>query len=72
MNVALGISLEGYPYPCDIRILKTQIQNLDVQLHFQECLPDVVPNGETIVLLHGNIHVIGFSCVRLTFFFSGL
>lgn len=50
---ALGIALEGYPYPAPVRFLPLTLQGQDVRMAYMDVAPTGKPNGRAVLLLHG-------------------
>jgi pimeloyl-ACP methyl ester carboxylesterase len=50
---ALGIALEGYPYPHPVRFLPLTFQGQDVRMAYMDVAPTGKPNGRSVLLLHG-------------------
>ncbi|OJT21651.1 alpha/beta hydrolase [Archangium sp. Cb G35] len=50
---ALGIAMEGYPYPAPVQYLPLTIQGQDVRMAYMDVPPSGKANGRTVVLLHG-------------------
>jgi pimeloyl-ACP methyl ester carboxylesterase len=50
---ALGIALEGYPYPYPVRYLDFEIEGQDVRMAYMDVRPTARPNGHSVVLMHG-------------------
>lgn len=49
----LGIALEGYAYPYDVRFLALMVDHHPVRLAYMDVAPTGVPNGRTVLLFHG-------------------
>jgi pimeloyl-ACP methyl ester carboxylesterase len=49
----LGIGLEEVAYPYPVHFLDLTIEGQLLRMAYMDVLPDVAPNGKTIVLLHG-------------------
>ncbi len=50
---ALGIAMEGYPYPHPVRFLPLSLQGQDVRMAYMDVAPTGKPNGRAVLLLHG-------------------
>lgn len=50
---ALGIALEGWPYPFPVRFLPLAIDRQDVRMAYMDVPPSAAPNGRCALLLHG-------------------
>ena len=50
---ALGIALEGYPYPYPVTFLPVTVEGQDTRLAYMDVPPAGAPNGRTVMLLHG-------------------
>ncbi|MCY1079321.1 alpha/beta fold hydrolase [Archangium lansingense] len=50
---ALGIAMEGYPYPAPVQFLPLTIQGQDVRMAYMDVPPAGKSNGRTVLLLHG-------------------
>jgi pimeloyl-ACP methyl ester carboxylesterase len=50
---AMGIALEGFPYPYPVHFMPITIQGEDLRLAYMDAPPVGPPNGRTVVLLHG-------------------
>ena len=50
---ALGIGLEGYPYPYPVKFLSLRIESQDLRMAYMDVPPKGQPNGRTVVLMHG-------------------
>jgi pimeloyl-ACP methyl ester carboxylesterase len=50
---ALGIALEGYPYPHAVRYLPLTSDGEDLRMAYMDVPPAAKPNGRTVLLLHG-------------------
>ena len=50
---AIGIALEGFPYPYPVHFLPLSANGEDLRLAYIDAPPLGTPNGRTIVLLHG-------------------
>ena len=50
---AMGIALEGFPYPYPVHFMPITIQGEDLRLAYMDAPPIGPPNGRTVVLLHG-------------------
>src|SRR5271170_1714673 len=49
----LGISLEGWPYPYQVRFMPLEIHGQKLRMAFMDVPPSGTSNGRTVVLLHG-------------------
>jgi pimeloyl-ACP methyl ester carboxylesterase len=50
---AMGIALEGFPYPYPVHFMPITLQGEDLRLAYMVAPPGGPPNGRTVVLLHG-------------------
>jgi pimeloyl-ACP methyl ester carboxylesterase len=50
---AMGIGLEGFPYPCPVHFMAVTLEGEDLRLAYMDAPPVGAPNGRTVVLLHG-------------------
>src|SRR5271166_5910537 len=50
---AMGIALEGFPYPYPVHFLPLTLEGEDLRLAYMDVAPLGLPNGRTAVLLHG-------------------
>src|SRR5579863_9061971 len=50
---AMGIALEGFPYPDPVHFLPLTLEGEDLRLAYMDVAPPGAPTGRTIVLLHG-------------------
>src|SRR6202042_3793021 len=50
---AMGIALEGFPYPYPVHFMPITIQGEDLRLAYMDAPPVGPTNGRTVVLLHG-------------------
>jgi pimeloyl-ACP methyl ester carboxylesterase len=50
---AMGIALEGFPYPYPVHFMPLTLEGEDLRLAYMDALPVVPSNGRTVVLLHG-------------------
>jgi pimeloyl-ACP methyl ester carboxylesterase len=50
---AMGIGLEGFPYPYPVHFMAVALQGEDLRLAYMDAPPVGPPNGRTVVLLHG-------------------
>jgi pimeloyl-ACP methyl ester carboxylesterase len=50
---AMGIALEGFPYPYPVRFMPLTLQGEDLRLAYMDVAPVGSSNGRTVVLLHG-------------------
>lgn len=50
---ALGISLEGWPYPHPLHFLSLAMEGQPVRMAYMDVPPSAPPNGRTALLLHG-------------------
>ena len=50
---AMGIALEGFPYPYPVHFMPLTLQGEDLRLAYMDVAPVGSSNGRTIVLLHG-------------------
>jgi pimeloyl-ACP methyl ester carboxylesterase len=50
---ALGIALEGYPYPYPARFMPITLGGEELRLAYMDAPPIGAPNGRTVLLLHG-------------------
>jgi len=48
----LGTALENWPYPYPVQMLQFELEGRPVRMAYMDVRPEV-PNGQTIVLLHG-------------------
>jgi pimeloyl-ACP methyl ester carboxylesterase len=51
--VALGIGLEGWPYPYPVRFMPFEVGGQRLRMAFMDVAPASTPNGRVVVLLHG-------------------
>ncbi len=49
----LGIAMESYEYPHPVQFMLFTIEEQDVRMAFMDVSPTGVPNGATVVLVHG-------------------
>jgi pimeloyl-ACP methyl ester carboxylesterase len=49
----LGIALEGWPYPYQVRFMPLEIHGQKLRMAFMDVPPSGAANGRTVVLLHG-------------------
>ena len=49
----LGIALESWPYPHPGRVLPLELDGEPVRMAYMDVPPKAVPNGRTVLLLHG-------------------
>jgi pimeloyl-ACP methyl ester carboxylesterase len=49
----LGIALEGWPYPYQVRFMPLEIHGQKLRMAFMDVPPSGTANGRTVVLLHG-------------------
>jgi pimeloyl-ACP methyl ester carboxylesterase len=49
----LGIAMENYDYPYEVKYMPLDIEGQDVRMAFMDVQPDVNPNGKTVLLFHG-------------------
>jgi pimeloyl-ACP methyl ester carboxylesterase len=50
---AMGIALEGFPYPYPVHFMPMTLEGEDLRLAYMDAPPVGSPNGRTVVLLHG-------------------
>lgn len=50
---AMGIALEGFPYPYPVHFMPIILQGEDLRLAYMDAPPVGPSNGQTVVLLHG-------------------
>jgi pimeloyl-ACP methyl ester carboxylesterase len=50
---AMGIALEGFPYPYPVHFMPLTLQGEDLRLAYMDAPPVGSSNGRTVVLLHG-------------------
>src|ERR1700760_50219 len=50
---AMGIGLEGFPYPYPVHFMPITFQGEDLRLAYMDVAPIGSSNGRTVVLLHG-------------------
>jgi pimeloyl-ACP methyl ester carboxylesterase len=50
---AMGIALEGFPYPYPVHFMPLTLQAEDLRLAYMDVAPVGSSNGRTVVLLHG-------------------
>src|SRR5271166_2875773 len=50
---AMGIALEGFPYPYPVHFLPVSLEGEDLRLAYMDVAPVGPPTGRTVVLLHG-------------------
>ena len=50
---ALGIALEGYPYPHPVTFLPVRTEREDTRMAYMDVPPSGKANGRTVLLLHG-------------------
>jgi len=50
---AMGIALEGFPYPYPAHFMPLTLEGEDLRLAYMDVAPVGQPNGRTVVLLHG-------------------
>jgi pimeloyl-ACP methyl ester carboxylesterase len=50
---AMGIALEGFPYPYPVQFMPLTLQGEDLRLAYMDVAPVGPSNGRTVVLLHG-------------------
>jgi pimeloyl-ACP methyl ester carboxylesterase len=50
---AMGIALEGFPYPYPVDFLPLTLEGEDLRLAYMDVPPAGPPTGRTVVLLHG-------------------
>jgi pimeloyl-ACP methyl ester carboxylesterase len=50
---AMGIALEGFPYPYPVHFMPITLQSEDLRVAYMDAPPVGPPNGRTMVLLHG-------------------
>ena len=50
---AMGIALEGFPYPYPVDFLPLTLEGEDLRLAYMDVPPTGPPTGRTVVLLHG-------------------
>ena len=50
---AMGIALEGFPYPYPVHFMPLTLQAEDLRLAYMDVAPVGLSNGRTVVLLHG-------------------
>ena len=49
---ALGVAMEGWPYPYPLETLQFELQGQPVRMVFMDLKPER-PNGQTVLLFHG-------------------
>jgi pimeloyl-ACP methyl ester carboxylesterase len=50
---AMGIALEGFPYPYAVNFLPVTLEGEDLRLAYMDVAPASAPTARTVVLLHG-------------------
>ena len=50
---AMGVALEGFPYPYPVNFLPLTIEGEDLRLAYMDVAPTGAATGRTVVLLHG-------------------
>ncbi|RKH27822.1 alpha/beta hydrolase [Corallococcus sp. CA041A] len=50
---ALGLGMEGYPYPAPVQFLPVKLEGQDLRMAYMDVKPTGNANGRTVVLLHG-------------------
>jgi pimeloyl-ACP methyl ester carboxylesterase len=50
---AVGIALEGFPYPYPVHFVPLTLEGEDLRLAYMDVAPAGPPTGRTVVLLHG-------------------
>lgn len=50
---ALGIAMEGYPYPHPVRFHPVTYRGLDLRMAYMDVAPTGADNGRAVVLMHG-------------------
>src|SRR6202046_4390714 len=50
---AMGIGIEGYPYPYPVHFVPITLEGEDLRLAYMDAPPVGTSNGRTVVLLHG-------------------
>ena len=50
---AMGIALEGFPYPYPVHFMSLTLHGEDLRLAYMDAPPDGPSNGRAVVLLHG-------------------
>ncbi len=50
---ALGIAMEGYPYPHPVRFHPVRDMGVDLRMGYMDVAPTGEPNDRTVVLMHG-------------------
>jgi pimeloyl-ACP methyl ester carboxylesterase len=50
---AMGIALEGFPYPYPVHFMPLTLQGEDLRLAYMDVAPVGASNGRTVILLHG-------------------
>jgi pimeloyl-ACP methyl ester carboxylesterase len=50
---AMGVALEGFPYPYPVHFLPLTLEGEDLRLAYMDAAPTSPPTGRTVVLLHG-------------------
>jgi pimeloyl-ACP methyl ester carboxylesterase len=50
---AIGIALEGYPYPYPVHFFPVTLDGEDLRVAYMDVAPSGPANGRTVVLLHG-------------------
>jgi pimeloyl-ACP methyl ester carboxylesterase len=53
LGEAVGIALEGFPYPYPVHFRPLTVEGEDLRLAYMDIAPAGPPNGRTVVLLHG-------------------
>jgi proline iminopeptidase len=49
----LGIALEGYPYPYDVKLFPLERDGQTLNMAYMDVAPEGEANGQTVLLLHG-------------------
>jgi pimeloyl-ACP methyl ester carboxylesterase len=50
---AMGIALEGFPYPYPVHFMPVTLEGEDLRLAYMDVAPEGASTGRTVVLLHG-------------------
>jgi pimeloyl-ACP methyl ester carboxylesterase len=53
LGEAMGVALEGFPYPYPVHFLPLTLEGEDLRLAYMDVAPVGPPVGRTVVLLHG-------------------
>ncbi|WP_243302293.1 alpha/beta fold hydrolase [Geothrix oryzisoli] len=49
----LGLALENHPYPHPVHFFPVTVEGQDLRMAYMDVAPTAVPNGQTVLLLHG-------------------